>query len=257
MYLADLPEAPVIAVFTISDVVVNEQFPDLHVDVLVNGEKVDQWVLGPSRITYERRLLLSPELLARRRPLEVSFHIATPRSPAELHWSDDARPLGFRLTRFQTYPSQAPSYRLGQIIDFTEGGNAEGFLGEAWSTPDQYGRWTLGREARLALRLDQCPNGPVLASFLVSDCMVSEEAPALPINVVVNGQMIEEWILGPSREVHERRLLLSPDVLAGGEVMILFQVPTPRSPASLGWSGDVRPLGLRLTKASLESQGAV
>jgi len=51
-----------------------------------------------------RRVAVRPEVLKRQLPLKISFHIETPRSPAQLKWSDDSRLLGFQLTQFQMGP---------------------------------------------------------------------------------------------------------------------------------------------------------
>ncbi len=256
--LEDTPEGPVWAVFTISDAAVSDaaldaEFPSLEVDVLFNGEKVDRWVL--MRGTHDRKLVVGPEVLNRQRPVRISFQISTPRTPAELKWSDDTRPLGFRLTRFRMSPVEFPPYRFGQVIDFTETGNAEDFLGANWTYPDRLGRWTEGQEATLTLRLDQGSAAPLPASFFISDCVVSEHSPYLPVQVAVNGIQIGEWSVGPDRKPHVRTLEIAPEHLVKDRALqIAFRVPQPRSPASLGWSGDQRPLGIRLTRVCVGTE---
>jgi hypothetical protein len=82
--------------------------------------------------------------------------------------------------------------------------------------------------------------------------MVSATAPALPVRVKANGQLVGEWSLGPDREVHRRALNLPAEIVAGAEELILtFEIPAPRSPASLGWNSDSRLLGMRLARAAI------
>ena len=71
----------------------------------------------------------------------ITFHIESPRSPKQLNWSTwDTRPLGFRLTKLQL-TARVSQYKLGDIIDLTDGGNAVAFLGDSlgteWALPDR------------------------------------------------------------------------------------------------------------------------
>jgi len=240
------------AVFTISDAAVGQEYPHVDVDVFFNGEKVDRWRLGPLRLTVERKVFVKPEILTRERPLNILFHIVPTRTSADLKWSDDLRPLGFRLTRLRMSPLQMPKYSWGQMIDFTENGNADSYVHSNWGMPDNLGRWIEGEGAKLVLRLDQDAETEKLASFLISDCMVDRQAPHLPVHVVVNDKLADEWTLGPSRAPHVRAVKLrQEDLKSDRDLVIAFRVPEPRTPASLGWSNDARSLGIRLTLACI------
>ena len=245
---------PLIATFTITDVAVSEQHPFLDVHVDINGKTAAQWTLGPTRLTDERRILL-PDGLPTSDPVLISFHIESPRSPKQLSWSTwDSRPLGFRLTKFRMAPAGSLKYRLGEIIDLTDSGNSTAFVGDylgtEWALPDQYGSWTVGTLATMKVPFERPPTAGVPASFVISDCVVSDSAPALPVRVRANGQLVGEWTLGPDREVHRRSVNLPAEIVAGAEELILtFEIPAPRSPASLGWNSDSRLLGLRLARA--------
>ena len=256
MYLGELaPDKVVSAVFTISDAMVSEQFPNLDVDVLFNDENVDKWVLS-YRDTHERKVKVKPEVLKRRQPLSISFHIRTPRTPKQLNWSGDSRPLGFRLTGFRIEPLVAPVYQMGQVIDFTDKGNAAPYLEAGWSARDEYGCWTLGTEATLTLRLDPRPDGPTSLSVFVSDIMVDLTAPTLPVEVMADGKMLAKWTMGPDRTPHQRTVELPPEVIPlDGSLSLVIRIATPRTPASMGWSGDTRPLGIRLTRAVIGGRG--
>ena len=257
MYLGEVPlDKLVSAVFTISDAVVTEKFPSLEVDVLFNDENVGKWVLGPTRETQERKVKVEPEVLKRRHPLSIAFHIPAPRSPRQLNWSGDTRLLGFRLTGLRIEPLVIPVYRMGQVIDFTEKGNAAPYLEAGWNARDDYGCWTLGTEATLTLRLDPRPDGPTSLSVLISEIMVDATAPTLPVEVVANGKMLAEWTMGPDRTPHQRTVELPAEVIPlDGSLSLAFRIATPRTPASMGWSSDLRPLGIRLTRAVIGGRG--
>ena len=95
-----------------------------------------------------RKLLVPVDVLRAQEPLEISFQVKDARSPVQLKWSEsDTRMLGFRLTRFRMDPIRAASYRLGDVIDFTAGGNAAEYLGLQWGEADGYGCWTIGPSA--------------------------------------------------------------------------------------------------------------
>jgi hypothetical protein len=245
---------PLIATFTITDVAVSEQHPFLDVHVDINGKAVAKWTLGPTRLTDERRILL-PEGLPSSDPVLVSFHIESPRSPKQLNWSTwDTRPLGFRLTKFHLAPAGSLKYRVGDVIDLTGSGNSTAFVGDflgtEWALPDQYGSWTIGELATMKIPFEHPPTSGLPASFVISDCVVSEAVPVLPVRIKANGKLVGEWTLGPDREVQRCSVNLPAEIVSGVEELILtFEIPAPRSPASLGWNSDSRLLGMRLARA--------
>jgi len=247
---------PLLAIFTINDVAVSADHPLLKASVSFNGRKMAEWALGPTRLTDERKVLLLPEGFPTLDPVNISFHIPSPQSPFELKWSTwDKRPLGFRLTGFRLEPAGSLKYKLGDVIDLTDGGNSAAFVGDylgtQWALPDAYGSWTVGHESTMRVRFEAPVTGPQPAAFLVSDCVVSKAAPSLTVRVKFGARSLAEWEF-KDREVHRRSLELPADLLAGAEELILtFEVETPRSPESLGWTTDSRPLGIRLARMAI------
>jgi len=246
---------PVRATFVVTDVAVNAEHPLQHAEVHINGRHVADWTLGPARSRDERTILLRDGLPTG--PLVISFRIPSPRSPVQLKWSTwDKRPLGFRLTSFRLEPAGRLKYRLGDVIDLTASGNSAMLVGDAlgieWAQPDQFGSWTIGNAASLNIVFEQPPSAGAPASFIISDCMASKSAPHLGVRIKANGQVVGEWTLGPARAVHRRMLDLPAEAVAGrAELMLTFEIATPRSPESLGWGADSRPLGLRLARVSI------
>jgi hypothetical protein len=253
LYLTDTPDLAAIATFTITDVAVTEQYPLLDVSVAFNGHTLAEWSLGPSRMKVEQKVLVPAEVLRAATPLEISIHVGQPRTPILLGWSQtDDRRLGFRLTRFRMDPVGVPRYKLGEVIDFTAQGRGAGYLDLQWTAPDRYGAWTLGPESRMFVNFEAPPPSSVDAAFVVSDCMVSNAEPAMPVRVKANNEVVDEWVLGPDRTPHVRSLKIPATAIAHrSHLTLTFEVPDPRSPVALGWSADSRPLGLRLARAVL------
>jgi hypothetical protein len=250
---AEPVDSPVAATFAVNDFAVNQENPNLDVLVAVNGRQVANWILGPIRDTGEHRVLLPANAWRALEPLTISFHVGSPRSPVELGWSTwDKRPLGLRLNQLRLAPAGPSKYRLGDVIDFTGGGNSIAFVGDLlgveWALPDRYGSWTVGTEAALKVLFEDLPSKAIPASFVISDCMVSGRAPKLPVVVKANGRVVAEWTLD-DRKVHTRSINLPTEVFAAApELTLTFEIPAPRSPASFGWNADNRPLGLRLAR---------
>ena len=246
---------PLKAIFTITDVAVSDEQPFLDVRMDINGATAAQWTLGPTRLTDERRTLL-PEGFPTSDPVLITFHVE-PRTPIDLKWSTwDTRPLGFRLTKFSLVPAGSLKYRLGEVIDLTDSGNSTAFVGDflgtQWALPDRYGSWTVGELATIKIPFEEPPSAAMPASFVVSDVVVSSKAPTLPVRLKANGRLVGEWTFGPDREVHRRSLTLPAEILAGAEELILtFEIPSPRSPQSLGWNSDSRLLGIRLARLAI------
>jgi hypothetical protein len=256
VFLLDGPiNEPVRAVFNITDVAVNAEQSLVHAEVFINHEKAADWTLGPARTADERRILL-PEGLPASRML-IAFRVREPRSPKRMGWSTwDTRPLGFRLTSFRLESAGRLKFRLGDVLDFTATGNSALSVGDSlgveWAQPDQFGSWTIGRESSLRIVFEEPPKVELPVSLIVSDCVVSRDSPTLDVLVKANGRAIAKWTLGPARAVHRRWLVLPADAITGiSELTLTFEVATPRSPESLGWGADSRPLGFRLARLSI------
>ncbi len=140
-----------------------------------------------------RNVLVPLDIVQGHNRIVISFHIDAPRTPVQLKWPDpDTRPLGFRLTRFRL--SAVPKYELGRVIDLTKGDKTLEYLKSRWSLPDGYEVWTIGAEATMILRFKEAPPVTAIqASFLISDCMVSESFPELLVRVKANGRLVAEW----------------------------------------------------------------
>jgi hypothetical protein len=242
------------AVFAINDAAVCEKFPSQVVRVLLNGRQIANWTLGPARDAGELRILLPAEALGTCEPVTIAFEIPSPRTPVQLGWSTwDIRPLGFRLSRFCIDAAGRLTYRLGEPIDFVEGGDSLAFVGDGlgteWSLYGPRGSWTLGNHASFRLPLEGPVTGDLPCAFVISNCMVSSRAPKLPVIVKANGQTVAEWTLDNRRPRRQYATIPAGAVAGSLELTLSFEIAEPRSPESLGWSSDSRLLGFQLARA--------
>ncbi|MBZ5609994.1 MAG: hypothetical protein LAP38_17165 [Acidobacteriia bacterium] len=246
------------AVFTITDAAVSAEQSEIGVTVAVNGLDLATWTI-PTRFTEQRRILVPAHILESQRPARFTFRIDAPRSPKQLGWnSSDQRPLGFRFTKLELRPAGSLRYRLGALIDFAEGGDSITFIGDGlgsqWTAPDPYGSWTIGAESSMKVSFETAPAGDLPAAFVISDCNLGGSSPRLPVRVKANGHVVGDWTLGPDREAHKRSINIPAAVLAGSsELTLTFEIPDVQPAASLGWSDDPRPLGIRLARAVIGS----
>jgi hypothetical protein len=86
--------------------------------------------------------------------------------------------------------------------------------------------------------------------------MVSARAPKLPVIVRANGVAVAEWVLDDRRPHRQFATIPAAAVAAAPELTLTFEIAEPRSPQSLGWSADSRPLGFQLARAVI-GRGAV
>ncbi|HEY1496638.1 MAG TPA: hypothetical protein VGF49_18920 [Candidatus Solibacter sp.] len=258
-----LPAAPMEqraqAVFAISDVAVNEKHPTQSVRVLFDGRPVADWTLGPARDAGELRILLPPDALRTTEPVTIAFEIATPRRPVDLGLSSwDSRPLGFRLSKARIAPVGRLTYHPGDVIDFVEGGDALVFVGDAmgaeWSFPGPRGSWTIGNRSSFRVTFDEPVTGDLPCAFVISDCMIASRAKPLPVTVKANGRPVAEWVL-EDRHTHRQFATIPAAALAQApELTVTFEIAEPRSPESLGWNADARPLGFQLARVVIGSR---
>jgi hypothetical protein len=243
------------ATFTINDVALNEANPSQTVRALWNGRPIATWTFGPTRTPGECPVLLPPDAMQDTDPVSLSFEVATPRSPVELGWSTwDTRMLGFRLAELRIVPAGRLQYHLGEPIDFVEGGDslvfAEG-VGTEWALPGVRGSWTVGPRAGIRVPLEEPVTGDLPVAFAISDCLISAGAPELRVKVKANGAAVGEWALA-SRKLHCRSVTVPAAVASTSrELAIEFEIAEPRSPQSLGWSADPRPLGFLLARVAI------
>ena len=144
------------------------------------------------------------------------------------------------------HPSVRP-YSAGSEIRFA-GGNAAEYTGEGWSSPETWGCWTNGFHAALRIPLEQPFEGAAVLT-VEAGAYVGSWHPTLNVRVVCNREPLGAWTIETLDPV-ERTLTIPAAALAGKrEVLLVFHLDNPASPADSGEFGlDQRLLGLGFHK---------
>jgi hypothetical protein len=155
----------------------------------------------------------------------------------------------------EAVPASNHRYEPGETISFGQNGNATSYETGAWSHPEAWGTWSEGTEFGLQLETDRPADSDLILSVVVGP-FVNERQPELTVQVLVNGERVDEWrfVYGQSKEPYETRKATIPKAVfnKAKPCVILFRVSKPTSPAELGLSKDPRKLGLGFIRAQLE-----
>ena len=256
-------EEDLLAFVRVNEVFIGPEGDPMRVEILLDGEPLTRWTLFSRYDITVCKVIMPARLMAGKTVCRLEFHVENPQSTQRAARAqgqpvigEDTRELGIKIQRVDFASRDLLRYSLGKTLDLTDGGNSIAFIGDllgvGWAGPEPYGAWTVGTKAALKVLFDEPPASgrtgpkPIPASFVISDCMVCERAPKLPVVVKANGRVVAEWTLD-HRHPHTRSINLPPEVFAAGpELTLTFEIPAPHSPASFGWNTDDRPLGFRL-----------
>ena len=257
-------EKDLLAFVRVNEVFIGPEGDPMRVEVLLDGEPLTRWTLFSRYEITVCKVIMPARLMAGKTVCRLEFHVENPQSTERAAKArgqqvigEDPRELGIKIQRVEFASKDRLRYSLGKTLDFTENGEGADHTDECWGPPDSFGVWTLGPDATLTLLPAEPVESPVAAIFTVNDVAVNQENPNLDVLVAVNGRQVANWILGPTRDTGEHRVLLPADAWRALEPLIVsFHVKSPRSPVELGWSTwDKRPLGLRLNQLRLAPAG--
>jgi hypothetical protein len=155
------------------------------------------------------------------------------------------------LFRFSTRPSGRLALRHGKSVSVADLDDYSGF-GDGWAFPDEWGIWTQGPQASLALALrGGFKRNAQLALWIGSVCIASDDL--LEVELFVDGAHVSTRSFGEPYREYVWRFPLPEQALERQSADVTLVVHDPRSPTSVGWSGDDRPLGLHIRAVSLGS----
>jgi hypothetical protein len=120
-----------------------------------------------------------------------------------------------------------------------------------FSFAEEFGRWTDGAEAMMALRVDPARGSVELA--LLTIAFVPNGSADLQVRVRANGVDAALWTFQhPAGERWNTvRVPVAPS--GPGVVVLEFSIDAPRSPSEVGLSGDTRRLGLGVLEVELRA----
>ncbi|MCK1738549.1 glycosyltransferase family 2 protein [Bradyrhizobium sp. 138] len=137
-------------------------------------------------------------------------------------------------------------------LDFGRGGAGVAALVEGWSEPEQWGTWSVARNCVLRFEIRPFPSRPV-ELVLACRAFVSDGNPQLRAACRVGNGAPQQLTFSSEAFAGLRRLVLDPAAIAAdGMLTVSLSLSDPRSPADLGLSSDVRPLGIGLERIWLD-----
>jgi hypothetical protein len=155
------------------------------------------------------------------------------------------------LLRFSTRSAGRLALQPGKPVSVAALDDYRGF-GDGWAFPDDWGIWTQGPRSSLALALrGGSKNDATLALWIGSVCIGPDDS--LEVELFVDGTHVStRSFTDPFRE-YVWRFTLPEGAFDRQSANVTLVVHDPRSPTSIGWSGDDRPLGLHLRAVSFGS----
>jgi hypothetical protein len=166
--------------------------------------------------------------------LADGFNLCTPAAPSDAGQAGPAVP-------------KAPSYALDEVLDFTtKDARTRRYLTFGWGEPRVTGTWTEGPLAML--RLGLAAPDRVRSLILEVDALpFLERHPQLDVDVVVNGQRIDQWIFRSAAPVTRQRARIPAELVGGrGGLDIEFRFHNPTAPLSPGVAAPSTFLGLNV-----------
>jgi hypothetical protein len=155
------------------------------------------------------------------------------------------------LFRFSTRPSGRLALRRGKSVSVAALDDYRGF-GDGWAFPDEWGIWTQGPRSSLALALrGRFKRDAKLALWIGSVCIGPDDS--LEVELFVDGAHVSTRSFSDPYREYVWRFTLPEEALERQSANVTLVVHDPRSPTSIGWSGDDRPLGLHLRAVSFGS----
>jgi hypothetical protein len=156
-------------------------------------------------------------------------------------------PKPFRNTDFPTIVS---TYRLSDIVDFSRKGEGWLYAEEGWASPEDWGRWSQGKEARIVMRISGYIGQELALNLTYSRALWSQKQPCQKVAITGNGYAIATQEIcmaddGGAPRIHRYRLPVG-SVSADGLLEIRIKTPDAITPKHLGISDDTRLLGVGL-----------
>lgn len=155
------------------------------------------------------------------------------------------------LLRFSTRPSGRLALQPGKPVSVAALDDYRGF-GDGWAFPDDWGIWTQGPRSSLALALrGGSTNDAKLALWIGSVCIGPDDS--LEAELFVDGTRVSTRSFTEPYREYVWRFTLPKEASDRQSANVTLVVHDPRSPTSIGWAGDDRPLGLHLRAVSFGS----
>ena len=129
-------------------------------------------------------------------------------------------------------------------------GNADSFMGVGWSACQPKFCWTNANRVSVRIPVKAVSSDLVLHARF-RPFVDKIKVPQQRIRVSVNGTQLEEWLF-TARKTYRSKVRIPADLLAGDELLIVFDLPDAVIPESVGLGGDRRLLGIAMYALRIE-----
>jgi hypothetical protein len=173
--------------------------------------------------------------------------------PPQGRTATTAADLGRRLIRWSIRRALGPQplvLRPGETRRIPDLPDYRAF-GEGWAYPDEYGIWTRGERAELAVAFDGVQGRRCRLAFSIrAICLAPGDT--LDVDLVANSKRVAGRRF-PARHLQKWWVELPAAMVAHGRADLTLVVKNPRSPLLVGWSTDDSRLGILIPSVTLEA----
>lgn len=135
-------------------------------------------------------------------------------------------------------------YDLGSEINFRAGGNSQTYVVEGFAGVEDWGTWTLGERASIAMMFREHPQSD-LDLIVAAVPFLHGTHSRLRVEILLNDVAVGQWSFAKNAVDQCQMRVPASLVGADGHVTIAFVIDAPRSPEEVGLSAlDPRKLGL-------------
>ncbi len=144
-------------------------------------------------------------------------------------------------------PESVITLRAGEVVTFSE--NEAGGIDNGWWEAESAGNWSKSDRPFLILGFDDAfKNGMNLTLSMLA--FVVEKNPNMVVSIKANEEFVKKINFNTSKTFEEVSLNLSKEILSKkkGMVTLTFEITGAAVPKEVGWSDDVRKLGILLSQ---------
>jgi hypothetical protein len=136
------------------------------------------------------------------------------------------------------------------VLRFYRRGNGLSFLRYGWSECEDWGVWSLGTHAEIALAFSERP----VHAFEIKICgqmLVHARRPSARGAMLCGGRRVASFTATCENPAVSIQYSPSPEEVINGELVLVLEIEEPRSPAEDGISGDSRRIGFGLEEIKI------
>jgi hypothetical protein len=197
------------------------------------------------------RLLFIRPVQGRALELLPDTHLQVHDEMLNAHWANYYFSLGLPTFANPVSSQAVPAfYRRNQVIDFSNKGISQFYIGNGFSIPESLGRWTMDEQASVNLRVMNLSLEKKAQLVLTYKTLITNSKPCQQVIIQLNQQPISSNRLcldNQGNEAQEYRYDI-PIGAIGKEGLVQIKIETPDSvsPYQLKMNNDKRKLGVFL-----------